>query len=283
MARRVFFRVLNFAVIYLVVSPLSNQPNLFACFASEHSSTWLPSKTRSSKLRGVPAVQVAEVWERWALGASLHLPGSSPALPWLGQVLSAHLGVHQALYPCILSVQPALYASRSSWWIWKSSWIIYAEHLPPRGRGGGQAESQNNTIKVLASKRPPAFLPSFPREAVHGPTTRKGAGWLCGKCKLQAPAEQLQWAQLRLGGWAEQSEQRRAGTWLAYWRPGVREGCVAFFHWPFDFSHSSRTPVRYLLSFISINTHMALHLLVRPLLCAHVALVPLTIREAGFK
>lgn len=62
----------------------------------------------------------------------------------------------------------------------------------PRGCSGGQAESQNNTIKALASKRPPAFLPSFPREAVHGPTTRKGAGWLCGKCKLQAPAEQLQ-------------------------------------------------------------------------------------------
>lgn len=38
----------------------------------------------------------------------------------------------------------------------------------PRGRGGGQTESQNNTIKVLASRRPPAFLPSFP-------TTRKGA------------------------------------------------------------------------------------------------------------
>lgn len=47
----------------------------------------------------------------------------------------------------------------------------------PRGRGRGQAESQNSTIKALASKRLPAFLSSsFPREAVHGPTTRKGAG-----------------------------------------------------------------------------------------------------------
>lgn len=58
------FKILNFAVIYLVVSRLSNQPNLFTCFASKYSSVWLPSKSRSSKLQGAQAVQVAKLWER---------------------------------------------------------------------------------------------------------------------------------------------------------------------------------------------------------------------------
>lgn len=58
------FKILNFAVIYLVVSHLSNQPNLFTCFASKYSSVWLPSKSRSSKLQGAQAVQVAKLWER---------------------------------------------------------------------------------------------------------------------------------------------------------------------------------------------------------------------------
>lgn len=55
-------------------------------------------------------------------------------------------------------------------------------------------------------------------------------------------------------GWAIWAEESWHLACLLKTREG-REGRVAFFHWPFDFSHSSRTPVRYLLSFISINVH----------------------------
>lgn len=74
------FQVFNFALIYIVVSPLSNQPNLFVCFASEHSWIWLHSKKQKEQTAGYPGCLGSSCWrtERgefsfWSLSPSVKL------------------------------------------------------------------------------------------------------------------------------------------------------------------------------------------------------------------